>query len=232
MKSNLSEYNLKKSQEVRALMEMADKGEIPITSPAEARKQNKLHYFSGKKCVNGHSGFYYVKTDVCVHCCRDKKLGIRRTVNRGRVECKCVNENCQKTFFAPASVVKNGGAKFCGMKCFYSKQIKEYDLTPISRDEAAAKGLTRFFTGVKCLRGHVAPRLVKKNECVECIRDRSASARDLKIENRYHHYVPKEEHINFDDSELSFIIYAGLTTTHTNYDEHLSKYDYLFEEAA
>jgi hypothetical protein len=41
----------------------------------------------------------------------------------------------------------------------------------ISRDEAIAKGLKRFFTGVPCKHGHVCERYTKiGNECVECSR--------------------------------------------------------------
>jgi hypothetical protein len=44
----------------------------------------------------------------------------------------------------------------------------------ISRAEARNKGLTRYFTGMPCKWGHVAPRLVSINHCIQCatIRDR------------------------------------------------------------
>jgi 5-methylcytosine-specific restriction endonuclease McrA len=38
----------------------------------------------------------------------------------------------------------------------------------ISRDEASAQGLKRFFTGEPCYRGHVAERYVKTRACVAC----------------------------------------------------------------
>jgi hypothetical protein len=41
----------------------------------------------------------------------------------------------------------------------------------ISREEAIAKGLKRFFTGVPCIHGHTCERYVKvSTECVECNR--------------------------------------------------------------
>ena len=41
----------------------------------------------------------------------------------------------------------------------------------ISRQEAVAKGLKRFFTGVPCKHGHVCERYVGTSlECVECNR--------------------------------------------------------------
>lgn len=42
----------------------------------------------------------------------------------------------------------------------------------ISRAEAKARGLKRYFTGVPCKRGHVAERYVNKSTCAECDRIR------------------------------------------------------------
>ena len=39
-----------------------------------------------------------------------------------------------------------------------------------TRADAKARGLTRYFTGVPCSRGHVAERLVSTFTCVECAR--------------------------------------------------------------
>lgn len=44
-------------------------------------------------------------------------------------------------------------------------------LVVISREDARAQGLTRFFTGVPCIRGHVAQqRRVSRPQCPECER--------------------------------------------------------------
>ncbi len=43
----------------------------------------------------------------------------------------------------------------------------------ISRKEAQALGLKRYFTGKPCKRGHVAPRFVSTSMCVECGRQHS-----------------------------------------------------------
>lgn len=42
----------------------------------------------------------------------------------------------------------------------------------ISRVEAAVQGKTRYFTGIPCLRHHVAERLTSTAQCVECNRIR------------------------------------------------------------
>jgi hypothetical protein len=47
----------------------------------------------------------------------------------------------------------------------------------ISRDEARALGLKRFFTGKPCKHGHVAERRVSTYACVECDRTRAPERR-------------------------------------------------------
>jgi hypothetical protein len=44
----------------------------------------------------------------------------------------------------------------------------------ISRDEANALGLKRYFTGVPCKHGHIAEPSVRWGRCLECGRTRSA----------------------------------------------------------
>ena len=39
---------------------------------------------------------------------------------------------------------------------------------PKTRAEAIARGLTRYFTGEPCKRGHIAERRVSTHVCVEC----------------------------------------------------------------
>jgi|GEM_PF-3282481 len=47
----------------------------------------------------------------------------------------------------------------------------------ISKHKASEQGLPRYFTGEKCRNGHIAERVVKKNACVECIKEQKARAR-------------------------------------------------------
>jgi hypothetical protein len=44
----------------------------------------------------------------------------------------------------------------------------------ISRKDAKARGLTRYFTGKACLKGHVAERFLEDGRCVECRREYDA----------------------------------------------------------
>ena len=47
----------------------------------------------------------------------------------------------------------------------------------ISRDEARARGLKRYFTGTPCKHGHIAERNVRSGRCLECDRARTTKWR-------------------------------------------------------
>ena len=49
-------------------------------------------------------------------------------------------------------------------------------MNELSRAEAKAQGLTRYFTGKPCKRGHVSERLTSNYCCVECKRPRERQA--------------------------------------------------------
>jgi hypothetical protein len=38
----------------------------------------------------------------------------------------------------------------------------------LTRHEAARRGMTRYYTGRPCLRGHVAERYVSSGQCCQC----------------------------------------------------------------
>lgn len=44
----------------------------------------------------------------------------------------------------------------------------------MTRAEAKAKGVTQYFTGRSCKRGHIGPRRVDNKSCMECARQRQA----------------------------------------------------------
>lgn len=56
----------------------------------------------------------------------------------------------------------------------------------VSRQEALAQGLKRYFTGKPCKRGHIAERTLPENGCAECARLRSSAyrAKDLGASRR------------------------------------------------
>ena len=66
-----------------------------------------------------------------------------------------------------------------------------YDGPKISREEARAQGLKRFFTGVPCKQGHISERIVSSGSCMECNRERARIKPQDKIEGGK--YAPKHD---------------------------------------
>lgn len=68
----------------------------------------------------------------------------------------------------------------------------------ISRSEAKAQGLTRYFTGRPCVHGHIAERVVASKTCVTCALDRLRKYQDDNREtirarnNRWYHDNPEK----------------------------------------
>jgi hypothetical protein len=54
----------------------------------------------------------------------------------------------------------------------------------ISRAEAKAAGMTRYFTGKPCPKGHVAERIVSSRACLECDREKIAEYRERNPDRR------------------------------------------------
>jgi hypothetical protein len=50
--------------------------------------------------------------------------------------------------------------------------INELAMNVLTMNEAKAAGLTRYFTGVACPRGHIAERMVSTRACAECLAER------------------------------------------------------------
>lgn len=65
--------------------------------------------------------------------------------------------------------------------------MSETIYTPISRNEALAQGLLRFFTGRPCKHGHISQRITSNSVCLECHNVRGQA-------NHYKHYERIREH--------------------------------------
>lgn len=60
-----------------------------------------------------------------------------------------------------------------------SQSKYESTLEPITRFEAAQKGLKKFYTGKPCLHGHDCERYVSTQGCVQCLRTPAAGLNKL-----------------------------------------------------
>src|SRR5258707_2011083 len=64
----------------------------------------------------------------------------------------------------------------------------------ISRSEAKAKGLKRYFTGEPCKRGHIAERLISDCTCVQCyVAARIANTEKIREQRRIRYAANPEK---------------------------------------
>lgn len=115
-------------------------GDYP-KSYREAKDRGLTRYWSDIPCINGHIGWKSTAKRCCLWC---TKLAVKSWRQRKKKE-KLDKINKQKISFF------------------------QYDEI-ISRKEAKDKGLTKYFTGFLCKRGHIAPRCTSSAHCFECRR--------------------------------------------------------------
>lgn len=63
----------------------------------------------------------------------------------------------------------------------------------VSRKDAKAAGLSRYFTGNPCPKGHVAERYVNAKTCCECDRERKAANPDKEIAYQVARYEARND---------------------------------------
>lgn len=69
---------------------------------------------------------------------------------------------------------------FLYIKNIISKNADFSEKQIISRDDARASGLKRFFTGIPCVSGHIDERRVRDGVCYQCERNHEWRARNRK----------------------------------------------------
>ena len=62
---------MKNSTEQKGLDSVAPNAELQVIERAKARNKGFSHYFTGRKCINGHVDFRYVKNGACLSCKRE-----------------------------------------------------------------------------------------------------------------------------------------------------------------
>lgn len=69
----------------------------------------------------------------------------------------------------------------------------------ITRADALAAGMKHYFTGVPCKHGHIAPRRVSSNDCVECSKIRQRS--DVVKQYKRAHYESNKDAVRLKNRE-------------------------------
>ena len=118
---------------------------MEIITRKEAKEKGLTRYFTGKPCAHGHISERYVSSNCCVACGRE------------------LSQPCHKKQLDKRNKTHKENAD----------AAKKYGNRIITRDEAIAKGLTRYFTGKPCQKGHIAERSVTNFNCIICSNEKS-----------------------------------------------------------
>ena len=84
--------------------------------------------------------------------------------------------------------------------------VVSFDKPIISKEEAKAKGLTRYFTGVPCGRNHLEERMASSGDCVVCKRINGKKYRENNVEKERerHQKYSKENFERFREYKNSY----------------------------
>ena len=89
-------------------------------------------------------------------------------------------------------------------------KVVSIDIPIISKEEAKAKGLKRFFNGIACAKGHISEKLVSNRGCCECARlGRNRRRRGVKLEIIQRECKSDKCNFNFEVKETSNQIYCS-----------------------
>ena len=120
----------------------------PFISRKQAIEKGLTFYFTGKPCSKGHISRKYVKGYSCFECTGkgSKKYAKKLEIMR--------EENAKKIALKEEAFLEN-------LPVDIRKKI-------ITREEAIAKGLNRYFTGKPCQKGHLSERDTSGHQCITC----------------------------------------------------------------
>ena len=157
-----------------------------IISRAEAKKKGLKYYYTGKPCIRSHLNERYTNTGHCVDCMdihRKTVLKRKREKNKGNLT-KIIRKFENKR----NENLKNWDQQ--RKKIRQEEQEHNKNLEIISYEEAIQKNLKHYFTGKPCRKGHIAQRITRDSDCLECRRSRS---RKYHNEGRYYEKIKKSK---------------------------------------
>lgn len=129
---------------------------------AEAMAAGMTRYWTGQPCPKGHVAERTVSDRGCAECPRLRKI-VWRAANRDELRVRSSGSKKCKTFAQWALWHKVVPGKYAVSDAGVSRAI-------ITRVEAKAGGLDRYFTGQPCSRGHIAERRTCSCTCIACER--------------------------------------------------------------
>ncbi len=121
---------------------------MEIITAQEARERGLKRYYTGKPCKRGHYSERHL-SGPCYACAKEdyraKKSPKQRAANARNTA-----DQIEAAGLAPLEFCAENGITFVTVK------------------DAKARGLPRYFDGVKCPRGHLSERIHSSYPCVEC----------------------------------------------------------------
>ena len=137
---------IKKIEE--ALSEFFNNNNLQIISRKEASNINLKRYFTGVVCTNGHLSERLVSTRSCMRCQR-----LDAQAKRDRIK---------------EEKLKKSASEFEQLKSDMKEFCQKNNLIISTIEQARELNLTRYFSGQKCAKGHLAERYTRRNSCCEC----------------------------------------------------------------
>ena len=153
-----------------------------IISRSEALEKNLKYYYTGKPCIRNHLKKRHTNTGHCVDCMdmhRKTVLKKKREKNKGNLA-KIIKKFENKRKYD----LENWDQK--RKKIRQEEQKNNKNLEIISYEEAIQKNLKYYFTGKPCRKGHIAQRIARDKDCLECLRARS---KRYHKEGRYNEWI-------------------------------------------
>jgi hypothetical protein len=138
----------------------------PITPAAAARSAGVSRYI-GRPCKYGHEGLRRTHNGECVAC---MKLYLQRPETKKRNA-----ERIVKYYWHNPEKFRARSRRYAAA---HPKPKKGKSLGAIARAAAIASGQKTYFSNIPCSKGHLTPRYVSNNDCIQCLRESTRKYRN------------------------------------------------------
>lgn len=137
---------------------------LAIVTRSEAISLNLKRFFTGEPCSHGHIASRQVCGSSCSECGR---LAAAARYHADPGKAKAYLNAYRKSRYVRSTPPPKPRIEITdGMKPF------------ISRKEALASGVDRYFTGIPCIKDHISDRMVVNWHCVTCEIERAKETRE------------------------------------------------------
>lgn len=140
-----------------------------IVTRKEARDEGLKCYFTGEPCDKGHVAERLTMSSACLECVSERNeafLEDKGDKAEGKVKRRKAREARKENLNKELQMYRDDPDYRISVD---DTQFEGLEFLPTTRKEAIALGSAQFFTGEKCSKGHIAPRLVR-GPCILCIK--------------------------------------------------------------